>query len=499
MSPKPPSVEVRRQESPIAASLDKEAAIAPADEKEIEVETESYFLTFSNVGGAIKKIRLKHFNAVNSTENLTLVNLTNPTEYLLNITSNTNPNIDSAVYSVQMSDGAPVYSLKTNDIEIIKKYKLHKSKYGIELNIIVNNISGSSKPFSYKIIGGAGINETNVTNKRFVEVTADINGKTLGFKKPKAGQRTINPGVVSWSCVKNKYFSIVLKPFVPTRSQFYSDDRHDNLTMGVDMEIVTVQPNSLIDNKFVLYAGPNSVPTLKEFGYGLETTLNYGFFGGISKAMLIAMGFFHTVTRSWGFSIILLAILVNLVTFPLTIKSFKSMQKMQELHPQMEQLKKQYKSSPEKLNKAVMELYKKYKINPLSGCLPIILQMPIFIALYSALMKSIELRSAGFFWIRDLSSPDAARLHFSLPIIGNSVNILPLVMVAAMVVQQKISTRTMGSAVTAEQKEQQKIMLVVMPIVFGFIFYSMPSGLVLYWVVNTLLTIGEQASMARNA
>ena len=146
-----------------------------------------------------------------------------------------------------------------------------------------------------------------------------------------------------------------------------------------------------------------------------------------------------------------------------------------------------------------MELYKKYNINPLSGCLPIVLQMPIFIALYSALMKSIELRNTGFFWIKDLSSPDAVRLPFTLPFLGNSINILPLIMVAAMVMQQKISTKTMGGAVTPEQKEQQKIMLIVMPIVFGFIFYSMPSGLVLYWVVNTALTIVEQSSLAKNS
>ncbi|MBU1808838.1 MAG: membrane protein insertase YidC, partial [Candidatus Omnitrophica bacterium] len=369
----------------------------------------------------------------------------------------------------------------------------------IELGITIKNLSSSSRPFNYRIIGGAGISEAKKDDKRFVEVTADINGKTLGFKRPKPGQRIINPGIVSWTALKSKYFSLVLKPFASTEAQFYSDDKRDGLVMGVAMEGVSIQPNSSINNRFMLYAGPSSIPILKELNYGLEATVNYGFFGGISKVMIVIMGFFHTVTRSWGFSIILLSIFLNLITFPLTAKSFKSMQKMQELHPQMEQLKKQHKDSPEKLNKAVMELYKKYKINPLSGCLPILLQMPIFIALYAALMKSIELRNTSFLWIRDLSSPDAVRLPFTLPIIGNHINILPLIMVVAMIMQQKISTKTMGSAVTSEQKEQQKIMLIVMPVVFGFIFYSMPSGLVLYWVVNTLLTITEQSAMAKNS
>lgn len=504
LSPRPVIAPTHEIAGSIAANPAKDTEIVQAvtpgvEEKELEAETDIYTVTFSNIGGAIKKIRLKNFKASNSSENLDLVSLTNPTEYLLSIGSLTNPGIDSAAYSVQTSGDIITYVLKTGDLEITKRYTLYKSKHGMELEVLIKNISGSSKQFSYRIIGGAGISEINNQDKRFVEVTADINGKTIGFKRPKTGQRIINPGIVSWAALKNKYFSLALKPFTPTKSQFYSEDKNGVLAMGVDTEIVTIQPNSFIDNRFVLYAGPSSIPVLKELNCGLEATVNYGFFGGISKLMIAVMGFFHIVTRSWGFSIILLSVFLNIILFPLTVKSFKSMQKMQELHPQMEQLKKQYKDSPDKLNKAIMELYKKYKINPLSGCLPIVLQMPVFIALYSALMKSIELRNASFFWIKDLSSPDAVRLPFTLPLIGNSINILPLIMVAAMVIQQKISTKTMGSAVTAEQKEQQKIMLIVMPIVFGFIFYSMPSGLVLYWVVNTLLTITEQASLAKNS
>jgi YidC/Oxa1 family membrane protein insertase len=127
-----------------------------------------------------------------------------------------------------------------------------------------------------------------------------------------------------------------------------------------------------------------------------------------------------------------------------------------------------------------------------------LLQMPIFIALYEALMKSVELRNTSFLWIRDLSSPDAVGIPITLPVIGNSIHILPLVMVAAMVIQQKMSSRTMGGAVTEEQKQQQKMMLILMPVMFGFIFYNMPSGLVMYWVINTSLTIVEQMAVMKN-
>jgi YidC/Oxa1 family membrane protein insertase len=204
------------------------------------------------------------------------------------------------------------------------------------------------------------------------------------------------------------------------------------------------------------------------------------------------MKFFHRIVRSWGLSIVLLAVFLNVILFPLTIKSMKSMQKMQALHPQMEKLKAQYKDNPKKLNAEIMELYKKYKINPLSGCLPLILQMPVFIALYQALMRAIELRGNSFLWISDLSMPDAVHIPFKLPLIGNTLNILLVLMIIAMVLQQRLSTKSMGSAVTPEQKQQQQIMLIMMPIMFGFIFYNMPSGLVLYWFVNTVLTVVEQ-------
>ncbi|MBI4974817.1 MAG: YidC/Oxa1 family insertase periplasmic-domain containing protein, partial [Candidatus Omnitrophica bacterium] len=260
----------------------------------------------------------------------------------------------------------------------------------------------------------------------------------------------------------------------------------------------TIPPNYLVEHKYLLYAGPGKASTLKAVGQGFEETINYGVFGFISKILLSLMGFINGVVRNWGVSIILLSIILNIALFPLSVRSFKSMKKMQELHPQMEKLKTQYKDNPQKLNKEIMELYKKYHINPFSGCLPLILQMPIFIALYNAIIRYIDLKNAGFLWIKDLSLPDAVKIPISLPLIGNSINILPIFMIIAMVIQQKISTKSMGGAVTAEQKQQQQMMLILMPIMFGFIFYNMPSGLVLYWVVNTILTIVEQSAIAKN-
>jgi len=230
LSPRPVVAPPREAVSPTVEGPARDVEIAQMttpgiEEKELEVETDNYVLIFSNVGGAIKKIRLKKFKASNSTEDLDLVSLTNPSEYLLNISSVTNPGLDIAIYSPETSNGVVTYTLKKDDIQITKRYTLYNSKYGIGLDVSVKNSSGSSKQFSYRIVGGAGITEANPADKRFVEVTSDINGKVLGFKKPKPDQRAINPGIVAWSTLKNKYFSLVLKPFVLTRSQFYSEDK----------------------------------------------------------------------------------------------------------------------------------------------------------------------------------------------------------------------------------------------------------------------------------
>lgn len=454
-------------------------------EKEFTVENDLYAVTFSNIGGAIKNIYLKK----DKTE---LASIGDPREYIFAISGlPMGISQDLADYRIEQKDDLVTCSVRADGLDIIKQYKLHNSKHAIELQIFFTNASSSVKHIDYNIVTGAGVSENDAQNKRFIEAIAKTDGKIAGIKRPKEG-RLVTPGIVSWTELKNKYFSLVVKPFVRSSAQFCKVNTDGGIIVGINTDKQMLEPGATLDNKFLLYAGPASPKTLRAVAVDLEETINYGFFGGISRVIISALNILYGLVHSWGIAIILLSVLLNLIVFPLTMKSFKSIQKMQELHPQMEKLKAQHKDSPQKLNKEMMELYKKYNINPLSGCLPMILQMPIFIALYNAIMKQFELRGASFLWIKDLSAPDAVKLPMSFPIIGNSINILPLIMVGAMVLQQKMSTKTMGAAVTDEQKQQQKMMLIMMPIIFGFVFYNMPSGLVLYWVVNTALTVIEQ-------
>lgn len=503
---KPPAPTAVPAAGEVAASKPAQgvAIVAPkpdiptVDEKETIVETDRYILTFSNIGGSIKDIKLRDFKDQPSGEALELVRIKNQIDYIFNMSQNgANFKFDLAPYTLSRTSDSIIYTADIDGWNITKRYVLHKAKYGIELQISIRNNSGVALPFDYRIIGGAGVTDSTEEARRMIEVTASIDGKSVGYKRPKAGGIT-NVGNVKWAALKNKYFSVIVRAMDGSSGQHYIEDSSDHLVMSLNISNPSVQPGATVENKFTLYVGPSHHATLKLFGHGFEETINYGFFGAISKALIVVMGFFYSLFHSWGFAIILLSIFLNIILFPLTLKSFQSMQKMQALHPQMEKLKKLHKDNPQKLNKEIMELYKKYKINPFSGCLPMLLQMPIFIALYQALMKSIELRNTSFLWIQDLSSPDAVRLPITLPILGNSINILPLIMVGAMVVQQKMSSHTMGSAVTDEQKQQQKMMLILMPIMFGFIFYNMPSGLVLYWVVNTSLTIIEQMAIMKN-
>jgi YidC/Oxa1 family membrane protein insertase len=247
---------------------------------------------------------------------------------------------------------------------------------------------------------------------------------------------------------------------------------------------------------FVVYTGPKDLHALEAAGHHLTRTVDLGWFGLIAEPMLHLLKLFHTATGNYGIDIILLTVLVKLVTVPLTQKSYKSMQEMQKLQPQMKKLQEKYVDDREALNREVMELYRRHNVNPLGGCLPMAIQMPIFIGLYNALLSAVELRHAPFVsWINDLSAPDRLPPLTQAPfanIAGVDIRIpvLTLLMGVSMLVQQRM-TPQMGDPM------QQKMMM-IMPLVFTVMFINFPSGLALYWLVNNILTIAQQFYSQRN-
>jgi YidC/Oxa1 family membrane protein insertase len=206
------------------------------------------------------------------------------------------------------------------------------------------------------------------------------------------------------------------------------------------------------------------------------------------------MNWMHQFIPNYGVIIIIFSVLTKLLFYPLTQKQTESMKKMQEIQPKMKALQEKYKNDKEKLNKATMEMYQKEGVNPLAGCLPLLVQMPVFFALYQGLSHTISLRMQPFFgWINDLSQPDALfQMPFELPFLGADFNVLPILMALAMYIQGKVAPTTAGGG-------QMAAMTTMMPLIMVFIFYNMPSGLVLYWLVNTILQVYQSWKIHRNA
>jgi YidC/Oxa1 family membrane protein insertase len=242
-------------------------------------------------------------------------------------------------------------------------------------------------------------------------------------------------------------------------------------------------------SRYSLFIGPKDLDTLKALGKQLERSIDFGYFGFISIPLLYVLHFSHQFTASYGIDIILLTVLIKILMAPLTHKSFVSMKKMQKLQPQMERLKEKFANEKEKLNKEIMELYRRNGVNPLGGCLPMVLQFPVFIGLYNALSTPIELRHAPFMWIKDLSRPDWESLTFIVPgwwpaFLPAGIPVLTILMGASMFLQQWMTP-------SAGDPNQRKMMM-LMPLMFTFMFVSFPAGLTVYWLINNILSIGQQ-------
>jgi YidC/Oxa1 family membrane protein insertase len=244
-----------------------------------------------------------------------------------------------------------------------------------------------------------------------------------------------------------------------------------------------------------IYAGPQRYEVLRSFNVGFDEILSRGFFGFFKLILLRSLKFFNNYCHNYGWAIIILTLLIKGLFTPLTHMSFESMRKMQALQPRIKSLQEQFKKDPTKLNQKMMELYKRNRVNPMGGCLPMVMQIPIFISFYQVLAEAIELKGAPFiYWVQDLAEPDRLfRLPVEIPFLGDSFNLLPLLMLGSMIYQQKLSPQ-MGST-----PEQAKMMAWMMPIMFGAMFYKMPCGLVLYWFINNLLSIIHQVVIKRGA
>ncbi len=395
--------------------------------------------------------------------------------------------VNNAYYAVVKTEGdltltdgpyTIVYAYRDDSgIEVRKSYTFTPGKYTFDFSVsVVSNARWGT--FDYGLIWYGLNDELN----EMIGLTSYTGPVLLANKERFANApddekpSETYTGAIDWAALTNRYYTAVTIPV--------SGEKKTVVTRYLEPSnyILEWKFAATIDeapNTFKVYVGPKAHKDIEPLGMGIPSVIDYGWFDIIAKPLYSLLSWFHTMTGNWGWSIILLTMVMKILFFPLSQKSFRSMRKMQQLAPQVKKLQETYKGDKEKLNAAMLTLYREHQVNPLGGCLPMVAQIPIFFALYKVLLESIELKGAGWvLWITDLGVQDP-------------YYITPVLMGVTMLIQQLMAPKT-GDPL-------QRKMMMALPFVFTFLFLSFPAGLVLYWLVNNILTIAQQAIIYREA
>jgi YidC/Oxa1 family membrane protein insertase len=367
-------------------------------------------------------------------------------------------------------------------LKVLKRFTFAWEQYPVGFDVSIlnptkENISGQASvewahPFDPITQGGGSSFFSTPPNLYSFVYSVNENVVKNVLKNIKADK--VFSGTIKWAGFEDRYFIASLIPGDGKGAELkLSKPRETEISAKMVYPQVTVPPQGGEYLHYRLYLGPKDLSLLEAQKVGLEKTMNFGWFDIVAKPLLVSLKFCYRYIHNYGIVIIILTILIKILFWPLTHTSFKSMKDMQKIQPEINKLREQYKDKKEELNKKILELYRTHKVNPLGGCLPLVLQIPVFFALYRVLLDSIELRHANFisFWINDLSAKDPTYIS-------------PLLMGASMFIQQKMTPTTGDPA-------QAKMML-FMPVIFTFMFLNFPSGLVLYWLINNVLSIGQQ-------
>jgi len=384
------------------------------------------------------------------------------------------------------------YIYEDNAKRVTKTLYSSNSSYGMELEVKITNISSSSIPFDFPIIlGRIDLDRQAAGVQRYDDIIISDQSKV---SHPNFKKQAVYPGI-KFIGMRDQYFCAIIQPESTGYSGFVNKVTDKVYDIGISSSRIDILPGNEVIQKYKVYLGPQDTDLINKSNPGWGSIVYFGMFDLVGQVILGLLKFLFVIVKNWGLAIIVLSIAIYLILFPLTIKQMKSMKEMQVLQPKMEQLRKTYANDSKKLNEEMMKLYKDHKVNPFGGCLPMILQIPIFISLYQVLSRSIALKGASFLWIKDLSEPDRLfKFPVTLPFIGDYFNILPILMAAGMLIQQKMSAVNAGG----QSAEQQKIMMIVFPIMFGVMFYNVPAGLVMYWFLNSTLMLLYQIKVMKS-
>jgi YidC/Oxa1 family membrane protein insertase len=490
--------------APSAYDAQKELPTIQAsdEEKFISVETPLYKAEFSNRGGVVKQLHLKNYKETNlpDSELKYLIDKSIPDgTYGLSFKNKTIKGIEGAFYatentspSIQVKDEKKILRFvwkSENGVIVEKIFEFLPDSYRIGMKVVVKN--GSDQTIKDSAVVEL---DNKVSLKRsvgFVGPSLYLNKEMVQVDPGKVEKENHFKGEIHWLAIQDRYFimSLISNDKSESEVDLSYDKQSESLRTSMSKDMGDIASGTQKEIGFGIYAGPKIASALKDIGSDMEKIIDYGMFDIIAKPCLTLMNMiYNNVVKNYGIAIILLTILFKIILWPLGTKSYRSMNDMKKLQPLVNEIRQKHASNKQKMNEEMMNLYKTYKVNPLSGCLPLIVQMPIFFAFYRMLYSSIELRHAPFFgWITDLSAPDRL-FHFSFVIPyfdpPTGIPVLTLLMGGSMFLQQKMSP-------PAGDPAQAKMMM-FMPVFMTFIFLNFSSGLVLYWLVNNIVSIIQQ-------
>ncbi|WP_434033274.1 membrane protein insertase YidC [Cupriavidus sp. a3] len=474
-----------------AAGAAPQAAAQPAGEK-IVVTTDTVRAEIDTAGGIVSRLELLK-ELEKDGKPVVLFERDNVHTYMARsgLIGGDLPNhttVFTAAPGPRNLDGAEqlevVLTAEKNGVKLTKTYVFRKGSYVVDTKFAVTN--AGTAPVSPTLYLELARDGSKIEQSQFYSTftgpalytDADKYHK-ISFEDIAKGKATVPAAANNgWVAMVQHYFASAWIPQTGKEHSFYVQQIDPNLyRVGIQQPLGEVAPGATVSTDARLFAGPQEEHMLEKIAPGLELVKDYGWLTILAKPLFWLLEKLHGFLGNWGWSIIALTVLIKLVFFPLSAASYKSMGKMKDLQPRMTAIRERYKNDPQKMNQEMMGLYRTEKVNPLGGCLPIVIQIPVFIALYWVLLSSVEMRGAPWLgWIKDLSVPDP-------------FYILPIVMAVSMFVQTKLNP-------TPPDPVQAKVMT-IMPLVFSVMFFFFPAGLVLYWVVNNILSIAQQWQINR--
>ena len=460
-----------------------------------EVENENLTLVFNSDGGTLHSAKIKKLN------------ITLPLQKVISLDSTENKN-----FRLDRLDKNSVYFVFSDKgLRIEKAYNLEASDYIVHSNIKIKNVTQQSIEFDPTVTLFSIDFKDEISNKEkwakehardqslyeyTVYSAAGIKRKNNAYKFSSSEAKSAEEKI-DWMGFRTRYACAIVKPDYSTGKYEITKKDENILNLSVSDKLLILKPNEEITLNHVIYFGPENSTILKKYGYEFEKIKRFyklSLFDVVAQFIYRLLHFIYKGIPNWGVCILLISLIIYMSMYPLTIKGMSSMKKMQAMQPKIGALREKHKDNPQKLNKEMMDLYKENKINPLGGCFPLVLQMPVFIGLYQVLWRDSSFKGAGFLWIQDLSAPD--RLISNIGGTKFDLNLLPILMFFIMFFQQRITLKTTAFA-DPDQKAQQQMMANIMPIMLAVLFYNFASGLNLYFTIFYTLSLFTQLKMSK--